>query len=220
MNLFKKIKWFTLQEILNLKTGGPVAPFDSATSASWFTTMMTSNNIALNYVGLKSKTDFSDAKINLYVDALMNVVYNRFYNEYIYKKERECFPVCPPIELTPDDFRPAMNKLFNVLCFTAPKYIPILYQYDENYEKLFNKLESESNSFNRFNDTPENIIDNLDFMSEDYATNMGRTQSNSKVDSNSVAGKLKEIQENFKSIILEWANEFDRIFIDEYQLED
>ena len=54
MNLFKKIKWFTLQEILNLKTGGPVAPVDSATSASWFTTMMTSNNIALNYVGLKS----------------------------------------------------------------------------------------------------------------------------------------------------------------------
>ena len=47
---------------------------------------------------------------------------------------------------------------------------------------------------------------------------MGKNKSVSKVDSGSPVARMDELRTKWKSIILEWSNNFDMIFIDEYQL--
>lgn len=103
---------------------------------------------------------------------------------------------------------------------TAPKYIPLLYQYVQNYENPFKMLESISESFNRFNDTPQNVQDEVDFNTEQYATTMGKSKNVSQVDSASVLTHLEELKDKFRSVILDWSNEFNRLFISELQLGD
>ena len=96
----------------------------------------------------------------------------------------------------------------------------MLYEAKQLYEDALKKLESESESFSRYNDTPQNEQDNVDFNSEAYATNMGKNKSLTKVDSGSPVARMDELRTKWKAIILEWSNNFDMIFIDEYQLGD
>lgn len=216
---YKKSIFYTLEEVLNFYPNyAPSFPHEvrSVSLDTWFTTLLSNSGLKITFNGLKdSGTIIKPADVTKYVNRLMDVVFNRFSKNYIYRVDTYEHDYT----FSQDDFRKAINVLLNVLELTAPKYIPILYQYEENYQHVFKQLESESKSLSRYNDTPQGEIDNLDFASEDYATNIGKSMSASKVDSGSVPAKLKELQDNFKSVILNWANEFDQIFVYELQLE-
>ena len=219
--MMKITKWFTLQEVLNeYIINVPQFPNRKPTAElldNWFLTIIDYADMQVRYVGIKSgSTTIKEADVKRYIVAVTNIVYDRQSDNYMYKVETDD----PDYTLDSDDFRKAMHKFINILNLTMPKYIPILYQYEKNYEDMLRKVESESESFSRFNDTPQNEQDEVDYNTEDYATNMGKNKSVSKIDSNSLPNKLKELQENFKSIILEWSNEFDMMFIDEYQLQE
>ena len=218
--MMKTTKWFAFDEVLHITPYDLLAPSPNKTPAlpnieKWFLNMLSVAGLQVRYVGIKSNGSIiKTADVEDAINQVTNIVYDRQHDNYMYKVE-DCEP---DYELTADDFKKAMNKFINVLNLTMPKYIPILYQYKQNYEDILRKVESESESFARFNDTPQNEQDEVDYNTPEYATNMGKNKSVSKVDSNSLPLKLKELQENFKSIILEWSNEFDMIFIDEYQL--
>lgn len=207
--------WFTFKEVLDIYPD--YAPIPNATNTTnWFLSMLSSAGLTLRYAGIKyNGTTIKEADVKKYIDAVTDVVFDRQHDNYIYFKEMEVVSYT----LTADDFKKAMNKFINIMNLTMPKYLPLLFQYEENYQDVLRKVESESESFSRFNDTPQNEQDEVDYNTDDYASTMGRNKNISKVDSNSVPLKLKELQENFKSIILEWSNEFDMMFIDEYQLE-
>lgn len=210
--------WYTFREILNIYPELAPTPNSINNTDNWFDEMLQEAGLGVNLVGIDTDgSHITDEKISQYIDDIMNVVFDRQHDNYLYKVVLECGE---DYELTEDDFKKAMNKIINVFNLTAPKYIPILYQYERNYENVLRKVESESESFTRFNDTPQNEMDDVDFNTEAYASNMGKSKNVSAVDSNSIPLQLKELQENYKSIILEWSNEFDQIFIDEYQLEE
>lgn len=214
--MMKKTKWFTFAEVLNVY---PLrAPHPNATNAdNWFLSMLSDASLTLRYAGIKfNGTKIKEADVKSCIQSVMDVVFDRQHDNYLYKVIEEWNE---DYTLTTYDFKAAINKVINVLNLTMPKYIPLLYQYIQNYEDPIRQLESESNAFNRFNDTPEEEQDEVDFNTTDYATNMSRSKSVSKVDSGSVVERLKEMNDKFKSIILEWSNEFDMIFLDEYQLE-
>ena len=218
--MMKITKWFTFEEVLNVAPYGLVAPTPNQKPAdtqheNWFLGMLSTANLQVRYSGISGNGSvIKEADVKGFIADVSNIVFDRQHDNYMYKVE-DC---APDYELTSDDFKKAMNKFINVMNLTMPKYIPILYQYKKNYEDILRKVESESESFARFNDTPQNEQDEVDYNTPEYATNMGKNKSVSKVDSNSLPLKLKELQENFKTIILEWSNEFDMIFIDEYQL--
>lgn len=216
MKMLSKYKvWFTFKEVLDVYPA--YAPVPNVTNeTNWFLSMLSSAGLTLRYSGIKyNGTIIKEADVKKYIDAVTDVVFDRQHDNYIYNKEMEVVDY----QLTSDDFKKAMNKFINIMNLTMPKYIPLLFQYEENYQDVLRKVTSESESFSRFNDTPQNEQDEVDYNTDDYASTMGRNKNISKVDSNSVPLKLKELQENFKSIILEWSNEFDMMFIDEYQLE-
>lgn len=200
-------------ELLASYHSDPVEP-NGTYESPYFLNAIAGLGLTLRYVGIKlNGSVIKQADVTKYIQDVVDVVFDRQHENYMYHINEDR-------DLTEDDIKKALNKFLNVMNLTMPKYIPILYQYDHNYEDLLRKVESESESFSRFNDTPQNEQDEVDYNTDDYATTMGRNKNVSKVDSNSIPLKLKELQENYKSIVLEWSNEFDMIFIDEYQLED
>lgn len=217
--MMKTTKWFTLDEVLHIPPYDTLAPSPNTNRGlpvleKWFLGMLALGGLEVRYAGIKSNgsiiktVDVEDA-----ISQVTNIVYDRQHHNYIYKIEEDR-------ELNVDDFPLAMNKFINVMNLTLPKYLPMLFEAKKLYEDTLKKLESESESFSRYNDTPQNEQDNVDFNSEAYATNMGKNRSETKVDSGSPVARMDELRTKWKSIILEWANNFDMIFIDEYQLGD
>lgn len=209
--MMKKTNWFTFQEVLHVYPA--YEPHPNATNESnWFLSMLSSASLTLRYAGIAlNGTTIKEADTKKYIDHVMNVVFDRQHSNYMFKSEHD--------SLDTDDFKKAVNRLINVMNLTLPKYLPLIYEAEKLYQDALAKLKSESKSFTRFNDTPEEEQDEVDFNTEDYATNMGKSASETEVDSGSPVDRMDALRTKWKSIILEWANEFDMIFIDEYQLE-
>lgn len=215
--MMKTTKWFTFEEVLNLYSA--IAPTPNGVPGdtqheNWLLTMLSAEELQLRYAGINlNGTRIKEADVKDAIAQVSNIVFDRQHHNYIYKIEEDR-------DLTSDDFAPAMNKFINVMNLTLPKYLPMFYEAKQLYENALKQLESESESFSRYNDTPQNEQDNVDFNSEAYATNMGKNKSVTKVDSGSPVARIDELRTKWKAIILEWANNFDMIFIDEYQLGD
>lgn len=212
-------KWFTFQEVLNQYIiNVPQFPNRKPPAElldNWFLTIIDSANMQLRYAGIKNNgATIKEADVKKYIIALTNIVYDRQHDNYFYKKEN----VDPSYELTIDDFRLAMSKFINVMNLTMPKYLPMIFEAEQLYQDTLKKLESESESFSRYNDTPEDEQDEIDFNTSAYASNMGRSKNVSQVDSGSPVARMDELRTKWKSIILEWSNDFDKLFIYDYQL--
>lgn len=220
--MVKTTKWFTLDEVLNVAPYGLVAPSPNKVPADtqhdkWFLGMLSTAGLEVRYAGIKSNGSIiKTADVEEAISQVTNIVYDRQHNNYLYKVE-DCDE---DYALTSDDFKKAMNKFINVMNLTLPKYLPMLFEAKKLYEDTLKKLESESNSYSRYNDTPQNEQDEVDFNTPAYASNMGKTGSKTEVDSGSPVARMDELRTKWKSIILEWANNFDMIFIDAYQLGD
>ena len=212
--MMKVDKWFTFKEVLDFYPA--YAPTPNATNeTNWFLSMLSTASLTLRYAGINlNGSIIKEADTKKYIEAVCNVIYDRQHDNYFYKVS--C--VDANYVLTEDDFKKAMNKFINVMNLTLPKYLPMIYEAEKSYENLLKQLESSSESYSRFNDTPQNEQDEVDFNTEAYATNMSKGKSVSKVDSGSPVDKMEALRTKWKSIILEWSNNFDMLFIDEYQL--
>lgn len=210
--MLKKINWFTFQEVLHVYPAYEPHP-NASNETNWFLSMLGAASLVLRYSGIQlNGSVIKEADTKKYIEEVMNVVFDRQHDNYLYKSEHDT--------LDSDDFKKAMNKVINVMNLTLPKYLPLIYNAEKLYEHALEKLESTSDTFSRFNDTPQEEQDETDFNTDDYATNMGRSKSKSEVDWGSPVERVEALRTKWKSIILEWSNEFDMIFIDEYQLED
>ena len=214
MNNIKERIYFSYQEFLDVLDidGHPQFPNDKSMSQSWFTDMLEDSPFEFAVYTLSEF--FTDDLINNIVDALMGIVYNRHAYDYIIYKEID---FGGNEELEPEQITKAFQKLINVLNNTLPKYVPILQQNEIYSTNPVAPAESESSGETRFNDTPQNIGEYGD---EDHTTNISNSKSASAVDTGSVMERLSELFKNFKSIILEWSNEFNQCFIREEQIHD
>lgn len=222
----KKIKFYTFQDIINwmsdnVSIGSPYPERPHQEDVSdWFTAFLDGSLLQYRIVGFKvGSTIITSNMIQGYINDLINIVYNRHAYDFIASNEKSFLE-----DFNEDDdeeaVEEALTKIINMINNTAPKYIPLMYQYVQNYENPFKMLESISESFNRFNDTPQNVQDEVDFNTEQYATTMGKSKNVSQVDSASVLTHLEELKDKFRSVILDWSNEFNRLFISELQLGD
>lgn len=210
MNL-KAIKWFTFQEVLNLYPArAPEFPHDKNTPADWFSKMIDDAGMELAVYTLSEF--FTDSLITEIIDALMTIVYYRHDEDYFFKVEsdwREDY------ELQQADFRPAMKKLMSVIDLTLPRYIPLLQQNEYASTNPIAPVSSVSKSKTRFNDTPQ---DGGLYEDDAHTTNLSQTENETSVDSASLMERLEQLFKNFRSIILEWSNEFNMLFFKEEQI--
>lgn len=207
----KKV-YYTYQEVLNVyPLIAPEFPQKTTTSATWFTTLLTNAGIQFDVIGLHS--NISNAQIITIVNCLMNQVYNRNAFNYLYEKQIGYFDTAPTLDT--DDFKKAMLNVVNILNLTLPKYIPLLIQFEKASENPITANVSEVQAKNRFNDTPQN---GGDYNNDNHATTVTESSNTQKLEIGTLMERLAETYKNFRSIILDWSNEFNKCFLLESQL--
>lgn len=216
-------KYYSFKEVLAFFEEQGIEDIPSepnTTTARWFTNLLTEEGRVLNLIGFKANSEVIPVTtINNYIDDLINIVFNRHSDDYIAEiKHYLCEYEDEDVDLSNASYN-ALNKLINVINLTAPRYIPILVSYLDNYEEPIKMLESISESLTRYNDTPQNDQDDVDYNTPSYATNMGKNKNVSKIDSGSVIERLKSLTESFRSVILDWSNEFNQLFLNDLQVE-
>ncbi len=107
------------------------------------------------------------------------------------------------------------DSLINVLNNTLPRYCPLLQQNEIYSTDPVAPIGSKTTGRTRFNDTPQ---DEGEYNDEEHASNVSKSISETEVDSGSIMERLNEMFKNFRSIILEWSNEFNQIFLKEEQI--
>lgn len=213
MNPILMTNYFTFQEVLNLYPArAPRFPHDKDTPFNWFTKML--DDAGLEPAVFTLSEFFTDELIEEIINALITIVYYRHDEDYIYQVTTPCHV---DYQLTQDDFRKAIKKLMNVLDLTIPKYVPILQQNEIYSTDPVAPIKSESAGETRFNDTPQNIGEYGD---SEHTTNISNSKSESVVDTGSIMERLSALFKDFKSIILEWSNEFNSLFLKEEQIHE
>lgn len=211
LNPWIKIKYFTFQEVLNLyPSKAPDYPHSKNFASDWFSQFLSHYDLELAVNGVSQY--ISDDNIKDIVDALMTIVYQRHADDFIYHKE---LALHEDYELQDSEFYKYVQTLINVIDLTIPRYIPLLQAQEFYSVDPVAPLKSVSKGRTRYNDTPQSmgIWDD-----EEHASNLSNSESETEVDSGSIVSRLDEAYKNWRSIILEWANEFNQCFIKEEQL--
>lgn len=207
-----KIEYFSYQEVLNVfPVRAPLNPYQKSLSASWFTDLL--DDLSLTYQRYALSNTITDNDIKAIVNSLMTNVYDRHAEDIIFSYISQDWD--SDYTLTQADVRKSISKVLAVLNLTLPKYIPMLKAFTSASSDPIAPAKSESSGETKFNDTPQNIGDYGD---EDHTTNISNTKSESIVDTGSLMERLSSMFKDYKSIILEWSNEFNQCFVKEEQV--
>lgn len=185
-----------------------------ATLSTWFKSILT--EFGLEYNSDTISSTIPSATIEAIVKQLMNNVLDRHLYDYIYYKDGD---YNDDIQLGQEDYRNIFGKLLNVLDLTLPKYLPLFIQNKEYSANPVAPIKSESKGRTRFNDTPQTyFVSETELNDESHASNVSESSSESSVDTGSIVERLDEAFKNWRSIILEWSNEFNQCFLKEEQI--
>lgn len=135
---------------------------------------------------------------------VMDLVVKRFHNFYCVSSNSGEFPV--------KEQKNFIAKLIMILEMTESRFMSILGAYSEAKDKLLGPVKNITKSKNRFNDTPQN---NGSYEEDPYTTNISFVDSESDFDSDTIMGRIREIEGNYNNVLLDWSNEFDSLFIEE-----
>ena len=210
-----KTSWWTYDEILDYPQSPafrPDGPNSSTTPNDWFKKILTDRDLKYNMVGIDTSNTALVSAIPSIIEDLMNIVYNRHYKDYLFEKTSNWNDI---VNLTEDDYCEAIGKILNVIDLTLPRYIPILMANKVASNDVLKPMQSSTTGTNRFNDTPQ---DGGDYSDDNHSTNVSQSSSTTTADSGSLAQRLDEIFKNYRSIILEWSNEFNQLFLKEEQI--
>lgn len=98
------------------------------------------------------------------------------------------------------------SKIYRWINESKEVYEVLISQLEANKTKLLNQIKSTSST--KFNDTPQEP----GFFTEDqYTSNITATETTTEA--NTMMARLKEIQDDLKSLYGKWANEFSRFII-------
>ena len=206
-----KIKYFTFQEVLDLfPLLRPAKPHDKTFADDWFSKILDASDLELAIYGISEF--ISDDTIKDVIDALMTIVYQRHSEDFVYWVEMDADH---DYSLDVGYFSTYVKTLLNIIELTTPKYLPLLQDQEYYSYAPTSPLKSKTTGRTRFNDTPQNMGEWND---EEHATNVSKSVNESEVDSGSIVARLDEAFKNWRSIILEWANEFNQAFLKEEQV--
>ena len=193
--------YFSFWEVLSL--GDYQEKFNYEYKESDFTAMLEHMADTLTYFETpiwNSDSGYSDLAYPKLIDILV-----RRYNEKLcFYSDSESY-----------DEGKAFNfiaKMLNLIEMTAPRYLAILKVYDDNKNNLMNPVSIVSEGISRFNDTPQ---DEGDFANDEHTTNLTQDHRETSNDIDTIMGRIKEIESNYNNVLLDWSNEFERLFIEE-----
>lgn len=207
-----KTEFYSYQELLNVfPNRAPTNPNQTGLDAEWFTKLL--GDLSIQYRKYAVDSSFTDSDVKGIVNSVMTNVYDRHADDILFSVTSS---VCEEdYTLTQADVRKAISKIVNVLNLTLPKYLVLLKQFKTSSGNPIAPITSSSSGETKFNDTPQNIGDWGD---EDHTTNISSSRSETSVDTGSLMERLSALYKDWKSIVLEWSNEFNQCFLKDEQV--
>ena len=194
LNRYKLEYYFTLREVFERY------PYND--EADWYETFHTFVPYAPLYT-----MDSSTPPVEIlkpYINDLLELVFSRYSKHYVYW--------CDKDELEEEDYFEITLKFANIIINTYDRYAPIYKFYKDKESSLMDAIKSETDSGIGYNDTPQN---GGEFTDENHRTNYTESKSTVKIDGATPIERLKEIKDKLTSILFEWSEEFDKIFLEE-----
>lgn len=150
------------------------------------------------------------------IDELWQTVYARYGQHVIVKVKQYLSDVEPTTDSIIEEgyLKKWFYKYLNMLKLTYSYYSTILELYNNNATKLLDDLKTTSSVKMKFNDTPQNAGAGT-YVAENYLTTYTENTSESSSPIATIIQRLKEIQENYRDMMSEWVNKFERIFYEE-----
>ena len=138
---------------------------------------------------------------------VLDLVIRRHITDYCVVSDSESYPATPAKNF--------LAKLIYVLEMTTPRYTTLINSYEESKENLLNPVIIKTTGINRFNDTPQ---DEGDFANDSHTTNLTEIENKTENDADTAMGRIREIEENYKNLLLIWSREFESLFLSEDNL--
>lgn len=135
---------------------------------------------------------------------VLDLVIRRHITDYCVVSDSELYPATPAKNF--------LAKLIYVLEMTTPRYTTLINSYEESRENLLNPVIIKTTGINRFNDTPQ---DEGDFANDSHTTNLTEIENKTENDADTAMGRIREIEENYKNLLLIWSREFESLFLSE-----
>ena len=198
------IKYYSMLEIVSICNDSPIYPNQKNISATWFEELLNDLHMQYNIVGITQSATVTSAIVN----SLMTIVFDRHWKDYLYSTEGEAI-------LIDADYISAVSKLVNRLNITAPRYIPLLQSFEKYSSDPTAKISTTTTNISRFNDTPQN---GGDFSDDNHTSSITQGEQTVESDMSSIMERLAETYKNFHSIIRDWSNEFDVLFLKKGQI--
>lgn len=161
-----------------------------------------------------NKTDEIDDLLTQY-DVSIDGTYNNLNLvelwKRIYKKHAtDTILITDSESLREDEIAEWLTQFASLFESTVDRYDTLLKFYDANKEKLMDQLSSTNEFISKYNDTPQGSDD---FSGDPYTTNLTRTKTTSKTDTNTAMNRLNEIYRNYNNLWKDWVNEFELLFV-------
>ena len=204
-----KVAWYSLKDVFSGLGYLPASNVEAEKLP--FLTVLSSYSLELdpiNYDGLDATQQTS---ANALINELMKVVYVKYAEWHCLKKEMCYYSDVIPT-LSNDDIKDLLLKFINIINMTFKRYWILFNSYKKYQDDPTAKMESSDGSVTRFNDTPQNT--GL-YGDDSHTSHITEYEHNSSMDSASIMKRLEEVNDNWRSILYAWSNEFKGLFIKE-----
>lgn len=145
-------------------------------------------------------------------EELFDHVYDRYWKEYCLFTEKE---IGTSESEVVQAWFPFWLRFYNILQWTKEKYETLITYYRSNLTKLMDDVVTTSDGMSRFNDTPQNTGD---FSDDSHSSSINQNESTFHDEKDTKVQRLKEIQDKMSNIMLDWVNEFDKLFVHESEI--
>ena len=143
---------------------------------------------------------------------VLNLVWSRYWKHYCIQNLAPRNNYGDWTEETEEAMFDFYLRLHNIVKMTENKYSTLLDLYANlGGAELLNKVITNASGTTRFNDTPQN---EGTFDDDEHTSHITQTTGESATDMNTPIERLKEIHDKFNNILLEWCNEFDKLFLE------
>ena len=199
MNSYTIMHEWTLQEVI-AQVGYTVNPWDSTYKVSFVTIMY--DEMELETIPLWKGTTPEAAKD--YIEDLWQIIIARFYNWSCIETVSADLNSLEAYK----EYTRFFTKLANIVLMTYDKYAGIIKSFKSIQSDLMAQVKSTTET--GYNDTPQS-----EGSYGDTTHRSSYTKVTSLVDGATPIERLNEINNKLKNIMLDWSNEFKRLFWEE-----
>lgn len=160
--------------------------------------------------------------LNLPTDISTNAVYNELislvigrYHEHAIIKIVKYLNEEPTEEEIEENLQKWCYKLISLLNQTYEYYTTLLGVYTSAKADLMADVKAISKNKVKFNDTPQNTNESGTYEGDNYITHFTATEGENSSPLMTKIMRLKEIQDNYRSLMSQWVEDFERIFYQE-----